>query len=93
MPHRERTSSAEMATLPADEAVKRIVMDTTDPDDEVSQASGCPSCGERRIDWLVIDEDGEAVACITCGKRYSLPQQERGFDKGELAGNRLERFQ
>ncbi len=47
---------------------------TEKPDDEVPPGSGCPNCGERRIDWLAIDEDGETVTCNTCGARYVLPR-------------------
>lgn len=47
--------------------------DTEDSDDEVPRGCGCPNCGEQRIDWLAINEDGETVTCNTCGRRYSLP--------------------
>jgi len=37
--------------------------------------AACPSCGERRVDELTLNEDG-SVACATCGRRYHLPGQE-----------------
>jgi formylmethanofuran dehydrogenase subunit E len=30
----------------------------------------CPRCGERFIDRLVFDENGEIVTCSTCGTEY-----------------------
>ena len=32
----------------------------------------CPKCGQRDMDQLICDEDGEHVACQTCGTRYAL---------------------
>ena len=64
----EQPSRANEATMGAAEA------ETEQPDDEVPQGSECPDCGERRMDWLAIDEDGETVTCNTCGTRYRLPQ-------------------
>lgn len=31
---------------------------------------GCPSCGEREMDSLVWDEDGETITCSSCGVGY-----------------------
>lgn len=31
----------------------------------------CRGCGERRMDALVWDEDGEKVTCATCGTTYT----------------------
>ena len=30
----------------------------------------CPGCGERRIDWLVWNDDCSQVTCSTCGHKY-----------------------
>ncbi len=30
----------------------------------------CPKCGQRDMDQLICDEDGEHVACQTCGTSY-----------------------
>ena len=49
------------------------IADTEDSDDEVLRGCGCPNCGEQRIDWLAIDEDGETVTCSTCGRHYVCP--------------------
>ena len=38
--------------------------------DRVSEANGCPSCGEREMDRLVWEDDGESVRCATCGTIY-----------------------
>ncbi len=35
----------------------------------VDESSACPECGERRIDWLVWQDD-EQVRCETCGTVY-----------------------
>jgi len=37
----------------------------------VPESSGCPDCGERRMDWLQLDNADE-VLCHTCGTRYKL---------------------
>jgi hypothetical protein len=42
-----------------------------DEGDLVDAAMGCPSCGERRVDELSLNDDG-SVVCATCGTRYSL---------------------
>lgn len=39
--------------------------------EEVAPAEGCPNCGEQRMDWLVWDDDCEAVTCQTCGTVYT----------------------
>jgi hypothetical protein len=36
----------------------------------VTEDSGCPKCGERRMDWLEWDAAVEIVTCATCGARY-----------------------
>ncbi len=48
--------------------------------DLVEQALGCPRCGERRVDWLVWDDDGEQVTCQTCGQVYDPMEGEAGDD-------------
>lgn len=49
------------------------------PDDEdgpelVSESMACPKCGERRVDWLFIDDDEgvEMGQCDTCGYCYEV---------------------
>ena len=50
------------------------------PDYElVDTCDACPHCGERRVDWLLIDEDH--VDCMSCGKGYWL----YGADGQEVA--------
>ena len=34
----------------------------------------CPNCGQRDMDQLICDEDGESVACQTCGTSYVVMQ-------------------
>jgi len=41
--------------------------------DEVAEADGCPRCGERSVDSLVWQDDGETVHCTNCGTRYTPP--------------------
>lgn len=36
----------------------------------VSQRAGCPSCNERRVDYLAWDECINQVTCQTCGVVY-----------------------
>ena len=42
-------------------------------DTDVPKAAGCPQCGERCLDRLVWQDDGETVRCSTCGKQYEPP--------------------
>jgi DNA-directed RNA polymerase subunit RPC12/RpoP len=44
-------------------------------EDLVAPEQACPSCGERRVDELSINEDG-SVVCATCGRRYQVPGSE-----------------
>ena len=32
----------------------------------------CPKCGQRDMDQLICDEDGEHVACQSCGTSYAV---------------------
>jgi hypothetical protein len=34
----------------------------------------CPNCGQRDMDQLICDEDGEHVACQSCGTSYAVMQ-------------------
>jgi hypothetical protein len=36
----------------------------------VDPRGACPGCGERIIDNLVWQDDGETVRCATCGRKY-----------------------
>ena len=38
--------------------------------DRVSETNSCPSCGEREMDRLIWEDDGESVRCATCGTIY-----------------------
>jgi hypothetical protein len=60
-----------------DQAMERIgvIRAEREGDDLVRDDAACPSCGERRTDELVINED-ESVLCTTCGRRYDLPRKE-----------------
>jgi hypothetical protein len=31
----------------------------------------CPNCGERRLDWLVWDEDVDELTCAACLHRWT----------------------
>jgi len=46
------------------------------PDDSnlVPPNFACPGCGERDMDQLICDEDGESVACQKCGTSYIVTQ-------------------
>ena len=35
--------------------------------------AACPRCRERRVDQLILHED-DSVDCLSCGNRYSLPE-------------------
>ena len=78
---------AEMARLLKpfrDDAVARLSQiraEVADPDSVVSEDAACPSCGERRMDELEINED-DSVLCATCGRRYQLPGREKGTHAG-----------
>ena len=57
-----------MATM-ADYCKEAIVNE--DGDELVVENCKCPSCGERRMDYLVIYIDNE-VRCQTCGTTYEV---------------------
>ncbi len=42
-------------------------------DELVAEEWSCPRCGERRMDWLEVQED-DSIECATCGQRYELPE-------------------
>jgi len=42
-------------------------------DTDVPKVAGCPQCGERCLDKLVWQDDGQTVRCTTCGKQYTPP--------------------
>jgi DNA-directed RNA polymerase subunit RPC12/RpoP len=44
-------------------------------DDLVAPDQACPSCGERRVDELSLNDDG-SVVCATCGRRYAVAGEE-----------------
>ena len=46
----------------------------------VLEGFGCPRCGERREDWLIVQDD-ESVRCGTCGLVYRLPGDKK--EEGE----------
>ena len=37
----------------------------------VDAAFGCPSCGNRDMDYLPIDDETELVTCAKCGATYN----------------------
>jgi hypothetical protein len=57
-----------------DEARQRIaaIRAEREGEDVAPAGAACPGCGERRVDELVINDDG-SVLCLTCGRRYQLP--------------------
>jgi len=34
----------------------------------------CPKCGQREMDNLICDDEGESIACQTCGTNYTVTQ-------------------
>ena len=51
--------------------------DKVDADEDLVEPNfACPSCGERRVDWLAIGEaigeDYELVTCGSCKREYRL---------------------
>ena len=77
---------AEMARLLKpfrDEAVARLAMIrerlAESDEDLVETTMACPSCAERRVDELTLNDDG-SVVCATCGRRYSVAGEESSND-------------
>lgn len=55
-----------------------MVVVEAEADELVRPDEACPTCGERRMDWLVWqteysieDEGDEVVRCATCGAVYA----------------------
>ena len=48
-------------------------------DDEVRLEFACPGCGERRVDELKLADD-DSAQCLSCGRRYQLPELEDGAE-------------
>ena len=46
-------------------------------DERVRAEWGCPECGERRVDWLIWQDD-TVVRCESCGREYIPGQREGG---------------
>ena len=40
----------------------------------------CPKCGQREMDNLICDDDGESVACQSCGTNYTVTQLDQDQD-------------
>jgi len=40
----------------------------------------CPKCGQREMDELICDDDGESVACQSCGTNYTVTQLDQDQD-------------
>jgi transcription elongation factor Elf1 len=40
----------------------------------------CPKCGQREMDELICDDDGESVACQSCGTIYTVTQLDQDQD-------------
>lgn len=47
----------------------------------VTENSKCPCCGERRMDWLVWQDD-DTVKCATCGTVYDPTEEEHHGNRG-----------
>ena len=44
--------------------------------EKVTEEFRCPACGERRVDYMVVDPATEDVTCSTCGATYD-PREEQ----------------
>lgn len=40
--------------------------------EQVAEPDGCPICGERHPDRLICNEEGDSIACHSCGTTYSI---------------------
>ena len=38
----------------------------------ILKPDGCPNCGERHPDRLIWSEEGDSIACHSCGTTYSI---------------------
>jgi len=52
----------------------REAHDKQDESNLVPPNFACPGCGQRDMDQLICDEDGESVACQKCGTSYVVTQ-------------------
>jgi formylmethanofuran dehydrogenase subunit E len=43
-----------------------------DGDELVTENNKCPHCGERRMDYLEWDFDGDKIICATCLTEYRI---------------------
>ena len=48
--------------------------DTQDDANLVPRDFACPNCGQRDMDQLICDDDGEHVDCKSCGMSYTVTQ-------------------
>ncbi len=65
----ERTASGPVRTGPP--VPDPLGGPTEGPRDLVTPYNACPSCGERDMDRLMWEDDGENVRCATCGTIYN----------------------
>lgn len=51
------------------------LLDNPEDDGWVEEQFGCPYCGERRVDYLDLEqtEAGDVVQCMSCHEYYTLP--------------------
>jgi len=54
---------------------------TNDPAELVPPCFACPNCGQREMDNLICDDDGESVACQSCGTNYTVTQLDQDQDQ------------
>jgi len=50
---------------------------TSETPELVPPCFACPKCGQREMDELVCHDDGESVACQTCGANYLVTQLDQ----------------
>ena len=50
---------------------------TSENPELVPPCFACPKCGQREMDELICDDDGESVACQTCGTNYMVTQLDQ----------------
>ena len=53
---------------------------TNDHAELVPPCFACPKCGQREMDYLVCHDDGESVACQSCGTNYTVTQLDQDQD-------------